>query len=109
MPVDLENDLQISLSDVARHIRTYGDELALSLGLTRAQLIAHCFVRQTGPGTLGVVATLSFACARLVKPTPATPHARTDWPSWSRARRVHLLQIDGPTTSTGRCDQGISL
>jgi MarR family transcriptional regulator, transcriptional regulator for hemolysin len=39
MPVDLENDLLILLSDVARHIRTYGDELALSLGMTRAQLI----------------------------------------------------------------------
>jgi MarR family transcriptional regulator for hemolysin len=39
MPVDLENDLLILLSDVARHIRTYGDELALSLGITRAQLI----------------------------------------------------------------------
>jgi hypothetical protein len=24
-------------------------------------------------------------------------------------RWVHLLQIDGPTTSSGRCDQGISL
>jgi MarR family transcriptional regulator, transcriptional regulator for hemolysin len=39
MSVDLENDLLILLSDVARHIRTYGDELALSLGITRAQLI----------------------------------------------------------------------
>jgi len=39
MPVDLENDLLILLSDVARHMRTYGDQLAQAHGMTRAQLI----------------------------------------------------------------------
>jgi MarR family transcriptional regulator, transcriptional regulator for hemolysin len=39
MPIDLENDLLILLSDVARHMRTYGDQLAKAHGMTRAQLI----------------------------------------------------------------------
>jgi MarR family transcriptional regulator, transcriptional regulator for hemolysin len=39
MPIDLENDLVILLSDVARHMRTYGDQLAQAHGMTRAQLI----------------------------------------------------------------------
>ena len=39
MPVDLENDLLILLSDVARHMRTYADQLAHAHGMTRAQLI----------------------------------------------------------------------
>jgi MarR family transcriptional regulator, transcriptional regulator for hemolysin len=39
MPIDLENDLLILLSDVARHMRTYGDHLAQAHGMTRAQLI----------------------------------------------------------------------
>ena len=39
MRADLEDDLLILLSDVARHIRTYGDQLAQDHGITRAQLI----------------------------------------------------------------------
>lgn len=39
MPIDLENDLLILLSDVARRMRTYGDQLAQAHGMTRAQLI----------------------------------------------------------------------
>src|ERR1700756_4145663 len=39
MSIDLENDLVILLSDVARHMRTYGDQLAQAHGMTRAQLI----------------------------------------------------------------------
>jgi MarR family transcriptional regulator, transcriptional regulator for hemolysin len=39
MRADLEDDLLILLSDVARHIRTYGDQLAQAHGITRAQLI----------------------------------------------------------------------
>jgi MarR family transcriptional regulator, transcriptional regulator for hemolysin len=39
MRADLEDDLLILLSDVARHIRTYGDQLAQDQGITRAQLI----------------------------------------------------------------------
>jgi len=39
MRTDLENDLLILLSDVARHLRTYGDQLAQAQGMTRAQLV----------------------------------------------------------------------
>jgi hypothetical protein len=39
MPAALEDDLLILVSDVARHIRTYGDQLAQVHGITRAQLI----------------------------------------------------------------------
>jgi len=39
MPADLDNDLLVLLADVTRHIRTYADYEAQSLGLTRAQLI----------------------------------------------------------------------
>jgi MarR family transcriptional regulator for hemolysin len=35
---DLDNDLLVLLNDVARHIRTFADSEAQSLGLTRAQL-----------------------------------------------------------------------
>jgi len=39
MPADFEDDLLILLSDVARHMRTYADQLAQAHGMTRAQLI----------------------------------------------------------------------
>jgi MarR family transcriptional regulator for hemolysin len=39
MPTTLDNDLLIMLYDVARHMRTYADAEAQSLGVTRAQLI----------------------------------------------------------------------
>jgi MarR family transcriptional regulator, transcriptional regulator for hemolysin len=39
MPADLENDLLILLSDVARQMRTYADQVAQARGMTRAQLI----------------------------------------------------------------------
>jgi MarR family transcriptional regulator for hemolysin len=39
MPADLHDDLLVLLSDVARHIGTYGDRLAKAHGITRAQLI----------------------------------------------------------------------
>jgi len=35
---DFDNDILVLLTDVARHIRTYADSEARSLGLTRAQL-----------------------------------------------------------------------
>ena len=39
MPVNLENDLLVLLSDTSRHLRTYGDQVARRMGMTRAQLI----------------------------------------------------------------------
>jgi MarR family transcriptional regulator, transcriptional regulator for hemolysin len=39
MPSDLENDLLILLSDVARQMRTYADQVAQAHGMTRAQMI----------------------------------------------------------------------
>lgn len=39
MPAPLDDDLLILLSDVARHLSTYGDRLAKAHGITRAQLI----------------------------------------------------------------------
>ncbi|HLH94150.1 MAG TPA: MarR family transcriptional regulator [Xanthobacteraceae bacterium] len=39
MPAELDNDLLILLSDVARHMRVYADQLAQGHGMTRAQLI----------------------------------------------------------------------
>jgi MarR family transcriptional regulator, transcriptional regulator for hemolysin len=39
MPADLENDLLILLYDVARQMRTYGDQLAQAHGMTRAQML----------------------------------------------------------------------
>jgi MarR family transcriptional regulator for hemolysin len=39
MSANLEDDLLILLCDVARHIRTYGDQMAQAHGITRAQLI----------------------------------------------------------------------
>jgi DNA-binding MarR family transcriptional regulator len=38
MPIALDDDLLIMLYDVARHMRTYADAEAQSLGVTRAQL-----------------------------------------------------------------------
>jgi MarR family transcriptional regulator, transcriptional regulator for hemolysin len=39
MSPEFEDDLPILLSDVARHMRTYADQLAQAHGMTRAQLI----------------------------------------------------------------------
>jgi MarR family transcriptional regulator for hemolysin len=39
MSAEFEDDLPILLSDVARHMRTYADQLAQAHGMTRAQLI----------------------------------------------------------------------
>jgi MarR family transcriptional regulator for hemolysin len=39
MHADFHNDVLALLNDVARHIRTYADSEAQSLGLTRAQLV----------------------------------------------------------------------
>ena len=39
MSIDLENDLLVLLTDVARHMRTCGDQMAQTHGLTRAQVI----------------------------------------------------------------------
>jgi DNA-binding MarR family transcriptional regulator len=39
MAADFDNDLVILLSDVARHMRVYADQLAQAHGMTRAQLI----------------------------------------------------------------------
>jgi DNA-binding MarR family transcriptional regulator len=39
MRADLENDLLILLQDVARHMRTYGDQVAQARGMTRAQMV----------------------------------------------------------------------
>jgi DNA-binding MarR family transcriptional regulator len=39
MSAEFEDDLPILLSDVARHTRTYADQLAQAHGMTRAQLI----------------------------------------------------------------------
>jgi DNA-binding MarR family transcriptional regulator len=39
MGVDLENDLLVLLSDTSRHLRTYGDQMARRMSMTRAQLI----------------------------------------------------------------------
>ena len=36
---DFENDLCILLSDVARHMRTYSDQVARKRGMTRAQWV----------------------------------------------------------------------
>lgn len=38
MPSDIDSDLLTLLSEVARHIGTYGDRLAKAHGITRAQL-----------------------------------------------------------------------
>jgi hypothetical protein len=40
MPADFEHDLLISLCDVARHIRTYGEQLAQAQGMTGVQGVA---------------------------------------------------------------------
>ena len=39
MSTDLDHDLLIQLYDVARHVRTYADQLARQKGMTRAQMI----------------------------------------------------------------------
>ena len=39
MNADLENDVLVLLYDVARHMRTCGDQMAQTLGMTRAQMI----------------------------------------------------------------------
>jgi DNA-binding MarR family transcriptional regulator len=39
MPAGLDNDLLILLSDVARQMRTYADQVAHKHGLTRAQML----------------------------------------------------------------------
>ena len=39
MPAALNNDLLILLNDVARQMRTYGDQLAQAHGMTRAQML----------------------------------------------------------------------
>ena len=46
MPFDLDDNLLILLSCVARNIRAYGDQLALPLGITRAQLIVLARLEQ---------------------------------------------------------------
>lgn len=39
MSNDFDHDLLIQLYDVARHMRTYADQLARKMGMTRAQMI----------------------------------------------------------------------
>jgi DNA-binding MarR family transcriptional regulator len=39
MPDNLDNDLLVLINDVARHIRTYGNQLAQAHGITQVQLL----------------------------------------------------------------------
>jgi DNA-binding MarR family transcriptional regulator len=39
MPTEVDNDLLVLVCDVARHTRTFADQMAQAHGLTRAQLI----------------------------------------------------------------------
>jgi MarR family transcriptional regulator for hemolysin len=70
MPAHLETDLLILLSDVARHMRTYSDQLAKVYGMTRAQLAILVRLEQR-PGIsqneLAVIAEVSpMTIARLI-------------------------------------------
>jgi MarR family transcriptional regulator, transcriptional regulator for hemolysin len=91
MSIDLENDLVILLSDVARHMRTYGDQLAQAHGMTRAQLIILARLEmqpelsQNELAALAEVAPMTIArlidrleALGLVKRCP-DPHDRRIW------------------------------
>jgi len=72
MTADLENDLLVLLYDVARHMRTYADQMAQAQaqGLTRAQLIVLAQVERR-PGVsqnelAAVVEVAPMTIARLV-------------------------------------------
>ena len=70
MPADLDKDLLVLLSDVTRHVRTYGDRLARAHGLTRAQLIILARLGREpdlSQGELAAIAEVSaMTIARLI-------------------------------------------
>jgi MarR family transcriptional regulator, transcriptional regulator for hemolysin len=101
MSIDLENDLVILLSDVARHMRTYGDQLAQAHGMTRAQLIILARLEmqpelsQNELAALAEVAPMTIArlidrleALGLVKRCP-DPHDRRIW-------RLRLTPVAAP-------------
>jgi MarR family transcriptional regulator for hemolysin len=67
MPTALEDDLLIMLYDVARHMRTYADAEAQSLGVTRAQLVIlarlerHPDLSQSELATIAEVTPMTIA------------------------------------------------
>ena len=70
MNADLENDLLVLLYDVARHMRTCGDQMGQALGMTRAQLIILCRLegqRDLSQNELAAIAEVApMTIARLV-------------------------------------------
>jgi DNA-binding MarR family transcriptional regulator len=59
MPIDLDDDLLIILTDAARYLRTYGDKLAWAHGMTRAQLIILCRLQSQPEITQAELAALA--------------------------------------------------
>jgi MarR family transcriptional regulator, transcriptional regulator for hemolysin len=70
MSADLDDDLLILLSDVVRHMHTFGDQLAQAHGITRAQLIILARLERQPDLTQNELAALaevtSMTIARLI-------------------------------------------
>lgn len=101
MPVNLENDLLILLSDTSRHLRTYGDQLAQGMGMTRAQLIILARLERQPDLSQNELAELAevapITVARLIDRLEALGFVKrcTD-PDDRRIWRLRLTRAAGP-------------
>jgi len=101
MSTDLDHDLLIQLYDVARHMRTYADQRARALHLTRAQMIILARLERQpdiSQNELAAVAEVApMTIARLIDRLEETGMVRrcTD-PDDRRAWRLRLTPTAAP-------------
>ena len=101
MGVDLENDLLVLLSDTSRHLRTYGDQLARRMGMTRAQLIILARLERQPDLSQNELAELAevapITVARLIDRLEALGYVKrcTD-PKDRRIWRLRLTRASAP-------------
>ena len=101
MNANLENDLLVLLSDTSRHLRTYGDQLARSMGMTRAQLIIMARLERQPDLSQNELAELAevapITVARLIDRLEVLGYVKrcTD-PKDRRIWRLRLTRAAGP-------------
>ena len=101
MGADLENDLLVLLSDTSRHLRTYSDQMARGMGMTRAQLIILARLERQPDLSQNELAELTevapITVARLIDRLEALGYVKrcTD-PADRRIWRLRLTRAAGP-------------
>ncbi|HLJ22359.1 MAG TPA: MarR family transcriptional regulator [Stellaceae bacterium] len=101
MSADFESDLLVLLSDTSRHLRTYGDQMARRMGLTRAQLIVLARLERQPDLSQNELAELAevapITVARLIDRLEALGYVKrcTD-PADRRIWRLRLTRAAAP-------------